>query len=900
MPRGKPFSGKQKKAQLQLKRAGKREAAAGHSDGIEKASAAPATGGPPVGAALTESLGKSKSGVHRNKWSTVVAREDKAEVEQRRIAAGEPLDLSARGQPIVARAPPDAEDAVLAHPRGVVLRAAAAVRPSAGVERNLRRYVEEAHEVEDRAFQSWLATVYAHYPRSQLNYFEHNLEVWMQLWHTVATADVICIIADVRNPLYSIPPSLYDQVTRELQKPLVVVLNKCDLVSQRHTDAWLEYLRARYTSNTRFVPFSSSGAGPLLGLGEKAGYSLSARRRAIRESRRIFDAEHVTNRAAVVRALLEAASVPSDLVDVVVSHVMGTLQTKRPTTERQARAGAHGSGASSLHDLGPRGGDDEGAVSYFASSNDEDENEDGDGDGGSSGNRARRAGVAEGRAGESVSEPDDEGGYHVYSVEEEGDDNDGPATSVADDDDEVDENDDDAADIEGSAQDHDDEGGVDRAALGSRVLPPKPHARHDHSTGNSVEEAASDTDDDAPAVMSDKAARRALRKAKKSSRRAAAANATADPEGDETAAETAASATATTSLTRRPPRDQRAAAAAAASAVAVASEQEAVTAMADPPSLILTIGMVGHPNVGKSSVINTLCAEKRVSVSRTAGHTKRAQTIPLAPGLHLLDCPGLLFPHALVGSRPSIAPAPTAGTVSVGRGVPTSVTPSASSICAAGITAREPSASISAVDASAQQQPQQQQELATRASAFSGPSSSSADVGLVAPTIVVLPSSIHALPSSASAANAISSVAVSSYVRGASGSHRHGAPASTAAAVPPGSRSLLPPRFKMLPEEEERAMQELCGVVPLAQVREPYTAVRYVSEHLPIENMYGLSLPKDETEWTPLLLCETLAAKRGLFIARVGRPDAHSAGRSILYDVQDGVVPLAWLPPTVG
>lgn len=81
-------------------------------------------------------------------------------------------------------------------------------------------------------------------------------------------------------------------------------------------------------------------------------------------------------------------------------------------------------------------------------------------------------------------------------------------------------------------------------------------------------------------------------------------------------------------------------------------------------------------------------------------------------------------------------------------------------------------------------------------------------------------------------------------------------------------------------------------------MREPYTAVRYLSERLPIENMYGLRLPKDEDGWSPLLLCEELATKRGLHNARTGRPDGHAAGREILYDTQDGTVPLAWLPPS--
>lgn len=59
---------------------------------------------------------------------------------------------------------------------------------------------------------------------------------------------------------------------------------------------------------------------------------------------------------------------------------------------------------------------------------------------------------------------------------------------------------------------------------------------------------------------------------------------------------------------------------------------------------ILTIGCVGHPNVGKSSFMNALIGKKVVSVSRTPGHTKHFQTIYLTPNIRLCDCPGLVFP----------------------------------------------------------------------------------------------------------------------------------------------------------------------------------------------------------------------------------------------------------------
>lgn len=57
-----------------------------------------------------------------------------------------------------------------------------------------------------------------------------------------------------------------------------------------------------------------------------------------------------------------------------------------------------------------------------------------------------------------------------------------------------------------------------------------------------------------------------------------------------------------------------------------------------------TIGMVGYPNVGKSSTINAILKMKKVPVSATPGRTKHFQTLYVENDLMLCDCPGLVFP----------------------------------------------------------------------------------------------------------------------------------------------------------------------------------------------------------------------------------------------------------------
>ncbi|XP_063972657.1 large subunit GTPase 1 homolog [Diachasmimorpha longicaudata] len=59
---------------------------------------------------------------------------------------------------------------------------------------------------------------------------------------------------------------------------------------------------------------------------------------------------------------------------------------------------------------------------------------------------------------------------------------------------------------------------------------------------------------------------------------------------------------------------------------------------------LTTVGLVGYPNVGKSSTINAILMDKKVSVSATPGKTKHFQTLFVDKELMLCDCPGLVMP----------------------------------------------------------------------------------------------------------------------------------------------------------------------------------------------------------------------------------------------------------------
>lgn len=65
----------------------------------------------------------------------------------------------------------------------------------------------------------------------------------------------------------------------------------------------------------------------------------------------------------------------------------------------------------------------------------------------------------------------------------------------------------------------------------------------------------------------------------------------------------------------------------------------------------VTVGVIGFPNVGKSSVINSLKRSRAAAVSSVPGFTKNIQEIQLENKIKVIDSPGVIFASPGEASR---------------------------------------------------------------------------------------------------------------------------------------------------------------------------------------------------------------------------------------------------------
>ncbi|KAA0161310.1 hypothetical protein FNF31_03924 [Cafeteria roenbergensis] len=790
--RKQPFSGKAKKEYLKAKRERRAAEGAVWEDRGRPSESEPTGAGAASAASiegrLTTSLGKSGK---ENQLSTVVVRETDAAVEARKRVATQPVNTSARGMRAIAPEP-SVDYATVEIPRSVLRSRSAQSILDAG---------EDVASAEAAAFRLWLRRVYGSFSPEQLSTFEHNVLVWQQLWRTVEGASVVVVVADARNPLFHLPPNLYEYLAVKSGRPVIVAMTKADLCPPAAVAAWRAYLLRRYPGVRAVVPFTASAS---TAAGEER---MSTRRRAIRAAMRSYDAERKAARAEGVLALLKQAGASEVQAEAVRAGIALSSGTGRGgVSDALQRAGIGIDGAAIPVPAATGSGDRE--------------------DDSRKGKHRRRKAKKAAAAGASSGAG---GGGKGRGRAPDGDSDDEGESGAG--------GGDGAAGARGSAG----PGGARRQGRGKKGKAGRRgrNAQEYYDRLHAAEEEA------ALGLTSASGARAGAAEVARSR-----AEEVAKRMGGEVA----------------PARAARPAADTGACPAAIEPPALDVLRAADWASQPrVVVGVVGHPNVGKSSLINTLTGAKRVSVSRTPGHTKRMQHIAVCPGLTLLDCPGLLFPHCYGPRRPRAE---------------------ASGDDDAGLDDKDLEELLAR-----QAGPEEDEEDGS-----DGDSDDSGD-------------SSHDDDDDDDDDNDDDDDDGSDSA-GRRAAARAEPPKPAAAARPALAGGSQHTEMALLAWEADlrrhRAMQQCLGVMPLAQVREPYTAVRFLAERLPLERMYGLK-PVDEDDyaaaaagdyaWTPWAICESYAVKCGLLHARTGRPDAHAAGRRILQDAVDGVLPIYFWPP---
>ncbi|KAK9766174.1 hypothetical protein K7432_004938 [Basidiobolus ranarum] len=246
--RGIPFSAKQKKTQLQEKRARKREQ--GNSDEEQEKEITHTESNFDDEEEEKVFNGKKKGAdKSRNSRSKEPTPNKLRSVFEKMSQAQIKINKEASMQPLV-RLPKEALEVSLEKTYPTILDFPK--RPTWDY-----RMSKEALEAREKEyFEDWLNKIYSEFQVDQLSFFEHNLEVWRQLWRVIEISDIILIVVDSRHPVLHFPPALYRYVVNELKRSLVLVFNKVDLINEVTLEAWKEYFQQQFP-DLHIASFSS-------------------------------------------------------------------------------------------------------------------------------------------------------------------------------------------------------------------------------------------------------------------------------------------------------------------------------------------------------------------------------------------------------------------------------------------------------------------------------------------------------------------------------------------------------------------------------------------------------------------------------------------------------------------
>ena len=86
--------------------------------------------------------------------------------------------------------------------------------------------------------------------------FEKNIEVWRQLWRVLERSQCVIQIVDGRNPLFYLSSDLRTYAETELGKPMLIVVNKCDFLTEKQRMWWYKYFKQHNIEHLFFSAYT--------------------------------------------------------------------------------------------------------------------------------------------------------------------------------------------------------------------------------------------------------------------------------------------------------------------------------------------------------------------------------------------------------------------------------------------------------------------------------------------------------------------------------------------------------------------------------------------------------------------------------------------------------------------
>mmetsp|Transcript_49236 Transcript_49236/g.73247 ORF Transcript_49236/g.73247 Transcript_49236/m.73247 type:complete len:692 (-) Transcript_49236:362-2437(-) len=153
-------------------------------------------------------------------------------------------------------------------------------------------------------------------PRVTVTPFEKNLQVWKQLWRVLERSSCIVQIVDARNPLFYYSGDLKDYAEVELGKPMLMLINKSDYLTEPQRMMWHEHLNELGLDHYFFSAFEEQMK--LDDIGKQPSDESSAAAEA-KQGQDMIPNRSETNDPCGIRTLLTRAELTSTLHQYALS-----------------------------------------------------------------------------------------------------------------------------------------------------------------------------------------------------------------------------------------------------------------------------------------------------------------------------------------------------------------------------------------------------------------------------------------------------------------------------------------------------------------------------------------------------------------------------------------------------